>query len=275
MTFPTETNGLASVTSGQSLAAGGHAARHNELKAAIESIRDVLGGGSLTPGTGINVTSAGNVGIGTSSPANALHVSTSSSTPLRLQSTTNLASIFMVDPVGGIFLTNDQSAFRVITGTDTAGSGGTERMRIDNAGLITGSGTSLGAWTAYTPTLGGFTLGNGTITGFYCQIGKVVFFRARLLFGSTTTAASSNIAFSLPVEAKTGTVSTLGGTFTGGVWDASASTPYMTGAYLSATDTAVLRIIGASGALSLFTTTTPFTWTTSDAAFISGAYEAA
>jgi hypothetical protein len=89
----------------------------------------------------LRITSAGNVGIGTSSPASALHVSTSSSTPLRLQSTTNLASIFMVDPVGGIFLTNDQSAFRVITGTDTAGSGGTERLRITSTGNV-GIGTS-------------------------------------------------------------------------------------------------------------------------------------
>ena len=47
-------------------------------------------------------------------------------------------------------------------------------MRIDNAGLITGTGTSLGAWTAYTPTV---TAQYGTPTtttanGRYTLIGK-------------------------------------------------------------------------------------------------------
>lgn len=50
----------------------------------------------------------------------------------------------------------------------------TERMRINNAGLITGTGTSLGAWTAYTPTV---TAQYGTPTtttanGRYTLIGK-------------------------------------------------------------------------------------------------------
>lgn len=51
MTFPTETNGLASVAGTATLAAAGHAARHNELKAGIESIRDVLGGSAVPSGT--------------------------------------------------------------------------------------------------------------------------------------------------------------------------------------------------------------------------------
>jgi hypothetical protein len=43
------------------------------------------------------------------------------------------------------------------------------------------------AWTTYTPTLGSVTLGNGTITGRYKQMGKTVTYRATLTLGSTTT----------------------------------------------------------------------------------------
>jgi hypothetical protein len=45
------------------------------------------------------------------------------------------------------------------------------------------------AWTTYTPTLGSMTLGNGSITGRYKQMGKTVTYRATLTLGSTTTFA--------------------------------------------------------------------------------------
>lgn len=62
------------------------------------------------------------------------------------------------------------------------------------------------AWTAYTPTWStdGATqpsLGNGTITGAYKVIGKTVFVRVRLVFGTTTTAGTGAFYFSLPVNA--------------------------------------------------------------------------
>lgn len=62
------------------------------------------------------------------------------------------------------------------------------------------------AWTTYTPTWStdGATqpsLGNGTITGAYKVIGKTVFVRVRLVFGTTTTAGTGTFYFSLPVNA--------------------------------------------------------------------------
>lgn len=75
----------------------------------------------------------------------------------------------------------------------------TERMRIDNAGLITGTGTSLGAWTAYTPTV---TASTGTFTtvsatGRYCRIGKIVIVSVAVTITTNGTAAGS-IVFTLP-----------------------------------------------------------------------------
>jgi hypothetical protein len=275
MTFPTETNGLASVTSGQSLAAGGHSARHNEVKAAIESIRDVLGGGSLTPGTGINVTSAGNVGIGTSSPP-----SISGYTTLVINNPTNGAIISLMQ--------NGAEQSRMIgtgstiqTSVNLPGTGLVERQRINQNGLITGSGTSLGAWTAYTPTLGGtgWALGNGTAVGIYCQIGKVVQLKIQVQFGSTSTYGVSPNALTLtvPVTASgsggpTSTVTQSAtlldqgvGYFQGGTRFANLNAIEMRYAFVSGTNITWVPISNVA----------PFTWTTNDQISINLTYEAA
>lgn len=60
--------------------------------------------------------------------------------------------------------------------TPNGSANAVERMRIDNAGAITGTGDSLGAWTAYSPTV---TSAAGSITSYstscrYVQIGKIV-----------------------------------------------------------------------------------------------------
>lgn len=105
-----------------------------------------------------------------------------------------------VDGVPGATDTPSRFQFYVSPdGTSTL----TERMRINNAGLITGTGTSLGAWTSWTPTI---TSGTGTFTTVtvtvarYCQIGKIV--HLRLLFNITTNGtAGADIRFTLPVTA--------------------------------------------------------------------------
>jgi hypothetical protein len=61
------------------------------------------------------------------------------------------------------------------------------------------------AWISYTPTwtTDGTqpTIGNGTLTGAYKQIGKTVFVRVRLVFGSTTNGGTGAFYFNLPVTA--------------------------------------------------------------------------
>src|SRR4051794_8979925 len=54
-----------------------------------------------------------------------------------------------------------------------------------------------GGWTAYTPTIGGVTLGNGTVVGFYRKVGKTLHLRVRFVAGSTTVVTGA-MSVSLP-----------------------------------------------------------------------------
>lgn len=53
-------------------------------------------------------------------------------------------------------------------------------------------------WTSYTPTLTNLTLGNGTLTARYTQIGKTVIVKFSFVLG-TTSAVGTQPIFSLPV----------------------------------------------------------------------------
>jgi hypothetical protein len=153
----------------------------------------------------------------------------------------------------------------------------TERMRIDDAGLITGTGTTLGAWTAYTPTLGGtgWAIGNGTASGFYCQIGKIVHARIRITFGSTSTfGAASALTLALPVTPRGGTGSADAGSnqHYGCAFDASAGTFYPMSLQMGSS-VGTVRSIGAT--IVVTSATAPFTWAVDDQITFNFSYEAA
>jgi hypothetical protein len=151
----------------------------------------------------------------------------------------------------------------------------TARMQIDSAGLITGTGTSLGAWTAYTPTWTTSatppSLGNGTIVGAYCQIGKIVHFRILLTLGSTSTVGTGGWALTLPVTARS-----LNHDFgvTGQAQDVSATALFALAAERIDNSTFYIRNIASNARIA---PTVPFTWTPADAdnVNISGRYEIA
>jgi hypothetical protein len=158
----------------------------------------------------------------------------------------------------------------------TADGGATlsERMRINNAGLITGTGTSLGAWTAFTPTWTNLTVGNATQTWVYCQLGKLVFVRGILTWGSTTSATGSATAMSLPVNLESTLFRGLGeATFV----DSGTQTYW--GQVTPSTSSRVAfntQIISGSYAVSSgVTSAAPFTWTTADSLQCQFMYEAA
>lgn len=71
--------------------------------------------------------------------------------------------------------------------------------------LLVGDGTTsnpigFGAWTSFTPSWTNLTPGNGTNTGSYIQIGKLVFVKTHFVMGSTSSMGSSpNIT--LPITA--------------------------------------------------------------------------
>jgi hypothetical protein len=63
---------------------------------------------------------------------------------------------------------------------------------------------AFGAFTAFTPTLGGTSaaLGTGTLTCAYMQINKLVIARYVLVGGSTTNLSSDRLTLTLPVTAR-------------------------------------------------------------------------
>ena len=149
---------------------------------------------------------------------------------------------------------------------------GVQRLNIDSAGLFTGTGTSMGAWTSYTPTLGGtgWAIGNGTITGKYCQIGKMVDVSIQVTFGTTTTVGSVAPTFSRPVAGS----GALLDASTVELFDFSAATSYAGMSQMGNTAIPAYST-GASGIQTLITTTVPFTWATSDKINLRFRYEAA
>jgi hypothetical protein len=60
--------------------------------------------------------------------------------------------------------------------------------------------SDLNAWTAYTPTLTNITLGTGSITGYYKQVGKTVHVTVAFVTGSTSSGTGI-FEFGLPVTA--------------------------------------------------------------------------
>lgn len=149
---------------------------------------------------------------------------------------------------------------------------GVARLSIDSAGLITGTGTSLGAYVSYTPTLAGtgWALGNGTVTGKYSRIGRWVSFWAAFVAGSTSTFGSGNPRLSLPVTPISDAVE---GRWNVAFFDSSASLRYFSRGILSSSDVIAVTS-GTNGVQTTTNSTTPFAWATSDTIIISGIYEA-
>lgn len=128
-----------------------------------------------------------------------------------------------------------------------------------------------GAWTAYTPTLGAWTAGNGTAAGRYLQIGKTITFVAKFTFGTTSAAAASVPTLTLPVTAlNTDLAFPLIGWF-----EQTGTQKYRANAYLVSTTTVGLVIPGTNGISTTPSTTTPFTWASTHVLHVGGTYEAA
>lgn len=118
-------------------------------------------------------------------------------------------------------------------------------------------------WASYSPTLGNWTVGNGTLTGAYSQTGKLVQFRVKLVIGSTTGTTGSP-TFSLPVTA----VATRAFSFLGGAYDSTPGDHYGLAAVNNNTTTVLFR----SGSTAL-SSTVPFSWAAGDELYMSGTYE--
>lgn len=132
-----------------------------------------------------------------------------------------------------------------------------------------------GAWTSYTPTWTASitppVLNNGTLTGRYAQIGKLVFFSIELTVGSTSTVGAGAYSLSLPVTAVASGIPQVVAAL---IQDTSATT---TGHFPAA------GVIGSGASTCSFNNvnqavTAAFPqnpWATGDLLIVSGTYEAA
>ena len=152
---------------------------------------------------------------------------------------------------------------------------GAVRMQINSAGVITGTGFSLGAWSAYTPTISGtgWAIGNGTVTAAYAYIGKWCAIRSQITFGSTSTYGTGDLTIQLPVNIRT--TSSFGSGF---ATDASLGANFGP-VVMEQTSSTTVRVLAPDpanvGRIGSIKSTLPFTWATTDSLLLSGIYETA
>ncbi len=144
---------------------------------------------------------------------------------------------------------------------------------LDILALVTIGGVDItGAWTPYTPawqaSVTNPTIGNGTLTGAYMQIGTTVHFRAYLKVGSTSTIGSGLYWLTLPVTPKAGAAASFSGFITNGGSRWAASMAIMSDGSM--------RIFPGAAPTSGASNTVPVNpWVAGMEIVVSGTYEAA
>ena len=141
----------------------------------------------------------------------------------------------------------------------------------DSDALQTYNGSAwIGAPTTWTPTLQNMTLGNGTVTAQYVQVGKIVTCLFRFVLGSTSAVASFP-GHSLPVTARSDRFLSANVHFLDSGTAEYAAFIHGNG---SAT-TGTIYYLATNNALTNVTASAPFTWATGDAITTSITYEVA
>ena len=132
------------------------------------------------------------------------------------------------------------------------------------------------AWSTWVPTVTNITLGSGTHTARYRQVGFTVDFHWKFKLGAGSGVGTDPI-FTLPVAAHSSYVASED--FVGNCMLFDASAGVFLGALRLLSSTSVdifcLSASGSFASYSAVTATVPFTWTTSDALIAIGTYEAA
>ena len=185
---------------------------------------------------------------------------------------------------GTVTVTNSMATAIDAKGDLIAGTGADAFSRLavgaNNTFLQAASGESTGmkwggAYTSWTPTLSGITLGNGTMAGSYVQIGKFVHATLYVVFGSTTSV-TGNMTFTYPTGAAS--CATVTNTYIGTVRMLDAGVQNYSG----------MVIVNNNNTFSFFAQNsagtytipdiarvgTPFTWNTNDEFQLSMTYEA-
>lgn len=183
---------------------------------------------------------------------------------------------------GDVTITNSMATAIDAKGDLIAGTGADAFSRLavgtNNFFLRANSSTSTGLdwggdYTAWTPTLSGITLGNGTVQARYGRVGKLVHCEVVITFGSTTTMGTGP-AFTLPVTALVGayqmpTMVSLE--------DSGTAVSQGLGLFTSTGQIAItaLGTSGTYGSIVTITSTIPHTWANGDRIYCTTIYEAA
>ena len=127
------------------------------------------------------------------------------------------------------------------------------------------------AYTSFTPTWTGLTLGNGTQNFRYVRLGKFVHIVGQLTFGSTT-AVTGNVYFNDPVTSNQPSV-----TVTGTAWLVDSGGGNVVGIVLQGSGIQIIQTTNVAGTYpgnTAFTATVPFTWSVNDQINVNIVYEA-
>lgn len=131
-------------------------------------------------------------------------------------------------------------------------------------------------WTAWVPTWGNLTLGASTVVAKYARVGNIILFKLAITMGAGFSIGGS-VSFSLPVTsvAVTGVGENMSLVK---LRDTSTTTSYVGHLNHDSTTTAILKWPSVAGSALVdanLSSTSPFTWATTDLIFASGFYEAA
>jgi hypothetical protein len=143
-----------------------------------------------------------------------------------------------------------------------------------NGALLTADSTQStglqwgGLWQAYTPTLAGITIGNGTVEARYCRIGNTIHTVINCTIGSTTSI-TGDVTFTQPVAAAY--------TSSGSCWlDDIGPFVVYAGVCMVVNGELYARAVNTAGTYALSTalsSTVPFTWGTNDVIRLQATYE--
>jgi hypothetical protein len=133
---------------------------------------------------------------------------------------------------------------------------------------------AIGTWTTYTPTLTNWTLGNGSISARYVRVQNFVMVTCDISSGTTTNVTGTGMQISLPVAAASARNNAPLGT----VWFFSGSVQSY-GIVSGVSTTSVMFNVMDAGStyvgIAYTGASTPFTWNTARAAYLTFIYEAA
>ena len=155
----------------------------------------------------------------------------------------------------------------------------TTTKKITASELVTYVTSGLGTYTAYTPTLSGITIGNGTIDAEYCRVNNFVHVIGRIVLGSTSSVTGTSY-LTLPVNCdatQSPDTCSLGDMY---FVDTSAGTTYPSDGVTSGSlaGRAYISALTASGTYlqrSNISATVPFTWAVDDSISFNFYYKAA